>query len=325
MIASLLHNKILVFIVGAALLGGAFAGIAELGSRAEKHAPIDTTAGKQKMVQINNTKDSDRDGLKDWEEELWETDPQNPDTDGDGTNDGDETKENRDPTKPGPDDALPEPSQQENTSRENGLNNTKTRAITNQILNQYLFLRQNGGASEDDIQNLARQITSTSVFNSQSNIYTRDDINISTDNSKEALHTYTNTIANIFENSPYEESSNEIDIISQAISQSSASKLQELTPVAGAYRSINEEFLSVSVPSALVDIHLAFLNNFERIASSLLEARYFYNDPLRGFGGIGTYQKAALKVNENVLRLKSVLAKERVVFTSKDSGYVFFE
>ena len=35
-------------------------------------------------------KDGDSDGLKDWEEQLWKTDPYNPDTDGDGLNDGEE-------------------------------------------------------------------------------------------------------------------------------------------------------------------------------------------------------------------------------------------
>jgi hypothetical protein len=37
--------------------------------------------------------DTDLDGLKDWEEALWGTDPKNPDTDGDGTADGRESEE----------------------------------------------------------------------------------------------------------------------------------------------------------------------------------------------------------------------------------------
>ena len=40
-------------------------------------------------------KDTDNDGLKDWEEILWKTDPNNPDTDGDKTTDGEEIKLNR--------------------------------------------------------------------------------------------------------------------------------------------------------------------------------------------------------------------------------------
>ena len=43
--------------------------------------------------------DSDNDGLPDWKEALYGTDPHNPDTDGDGTNDGDEIAQGRDPLK----------------------------------------------------------------------------------------------------------------------------------------------------------------------------------------------------------------------------------
>jgi len=44
--------------------------------------------------------DSDNDGLPDWKEALYGTDPHNPDTDGDGTTDGDEVAQGRDPLKP---------------------------------------------------------------------------------------------------------------------------------------------------------------------------------------------------------------------------------
>ena len=47
---------------------------------------------------LNNV-DSDNDGLLDWQEALYGTDPRNKDTDGDGTPDGEEIKENRDPLK----------------------------------------------------------------------------------------------------------------------------------------------------------------------------------------------------------------------------------
>ena len=49
-------------------------------------------------------KDSDGDGLKDWEEAIWRTDPARADSDGDGTADGREIADNRDPRRPGPND-----------------------------------------------------------------------------------------------------------------------------------------------------------------------------------------------------------------------------
>lgn len=52
--------------------------------------------------------DSDRDGLKDWEEMLRGTNPQNPDSDGDGTSDGEEVAKGRNPLLAGPNDFIKE-------------------------------------------------------------------------------------------------------------------------------------------------------------------------------------------------------------------------
>jgi len=50
------------------------------------------------IASLNNV-DSDKDGVPDWQEVLYGTDPKNPDSDKDGTPDGEEIKLNRDPLK----------------------------------------------------------------------------------------------------------------------------------------------------------------------------------------------------------------------------------
>lgn len=70
------------------------------------------------------SKDSDGDGLKDWEESVWRTDPRKADSDGDGTPDGEEVAQNRDPAKAGPDDhyaIAPEKSGGEEAALERNL------------------------------------------------------------------------------------------------------------------------------------------------------------------------------------------------------------
>ena len=57
-------------------------------------------------IVLSSSQDSDSDGLKNWEEELWNTNPNEPDTDKDGAPDGQEIKENRDPTLPWPNDKI---------------------------------------------------------------------------------------------------------------------------------------------------------------------------------------------------------------------------
>jgi hypothetical protein len=56
-----------------------------------------------------DTFDADDDGLLDWEETLWQTNPQNADTDGDGVGDGEEVAARRNPLQAGPHDELDTP------------------------------------------------------------------------------------------------------------------------------------------------------------------------------------------------------------------------
>jgi len=94
--------------------------------------------------------DTDKDGLKDWEEILWKTDAKNPDSDGDGTPDGAEVIEGRDPTIAGPDDGLASRTM-ETTEPIFGAGNdedlTFSDATTREFFINYLSLKDPSGGS----------------------------------------------------------------------------------------------------------------------------------------------------------------------------------
>jgi len=61
----------------------------------------DAARGAARAAQVAAlTRDQDMDGLKDWEEAIFRTDPAIADTDADGTTDGEEIEQGRDATKP---------------------------------------------------------------------------------------------------------------------------------------------------------------------------------------------------------------------------------
>ena len=63
----------------------------------EKNNRIIKDLNKSKVLENKEQKDSDGDGLYDWQEVLYKTDLENKDTDGDGISDGDEVKNGTDP------------------------------------------------------------------------------------------------------------------------------------------------------------------------------------------------------------------------------------
>ena len=80
-----------------------------VGGKVERGELGDALYVASSTAQKTVTLDSDRDGLKDWEELLWKTDKTNADTDGDGTSHGEELALGRDPRKKGSGDKLSGP------------------------------------------------------------------------------------------------------------------------------------------------------------------------------------------------------------------------
>ncbi|MBI1754868.1 hypothetical protein HY250_02870 [Candidatus Azambacteria bacterium] len=99
------RNKV---VVPAVLLCGIFIGGAIV-LQTKGIGAIVLTEGKKILFPIASEPDADpdNDGLKNWEEGVYKTDPRNPDTDGDGYLDGEEVASGYDPTIKAPGDALP--------------------------------------------------------------------------------------------------------------------------------------------------------------------------------------------------------------------------
>ena len=76
-----------------------------IGSYAKREALSGIFSGRETIIDPQN-KDTDNDGLLDWEEELLGTDPLNPDTDADGYLDGEEIASGHNPLVKGPGDKL---------------------------------------------------------------------------------------------------------------------------------------------------------------------------------------------------------------------------
>jgi hypothetical protein len=154
---------------------------------------------KEEIIQDLN-RDSDGDGLKDWEEKIYGTDPNNPDTDGDGTSDGDEIKSSRNPLKKGPDDGISiplPPAEDEN----------KTAAIANKLINQpitQIIAESISGArpltdlsSNPNFQSYIEKIGEERLLD-RVIPPDRSEFVISDDNSAEAVKKYFNRVAEIY-------------------------------------------------------------------------------------------------------------------------------
>jgi hypothetical protein len=234
------------------------------------------------------TLDSDGDGLPDWKEILYGTDPHNIDTDGDGTPDGEEINENRDPLKANTapkgqeandkiDPTLVVQSQ-EATAEYEKLNSTQKMAedlMSNIIASQPADGTQMDQATMDSLTQGTLQDIPEKEYNG---ITQESDLNII------SIDVSTSTLASelaSYRTDYYNETEKFAGIIGQdikiienissstgnGISISEAKK--EMSTITSDYQAIINNLIKVPIPAATdsagVMFHLALINDLEKL------------------------------------------------------------
>ncbi len=252
-----------------------------------------TTSGNEQ--QDDRLADDDNDGLKNYEEELWGTDPQNPDTDGDGTEDGAEVANQRDPLKAN-DDELNSFTTQTETGNEGSQESVQEPNDTGQVLSEILpeatmmanaNLEGEREVSQEDLNNLVNE--AAQGLQSYQGSYSEEDLVIS---SQVNTETYTNNALEILQK--YAESSpigQELSMFSGAVPSNNQAIYEELESLAVIYDALADELSNVAVPPSESGTHLEIINNYKVIAQTVRDMARFEEDPVRALQGIGTYQR----------------------------------
>ncbi|HEY4497143.1 MAG TPA: hypothetical protein VJC20_00070 [Candidatus Paceibacterota bacterium] len=261
--------------------------------------------------------DSDNDGLRDWEEVIWETDPQNPDTDGDGTPDGEEVKLERDPLKAGPDDKLvikPIDDREPKTLTEEVAQNLSTRYLATKGLSGGEPLSadqkdQIAGSLSEDIQAKVDAIQDA---------YTQNDIVIS---STKNTRDYANNLGVILEKNGGNSSlPNELDIVKAAAETQDMTKLEGISQYITWYKNIIVFLKKEGVPPAYAAIHLDFLNTINNLKIADEYMKRLADDPIASSVGVMLYGRELPKSLEFFKNLKTQLEKDGVRLNDKDPG-----
>ena len=230
------------------------------------------------------TKDSDKDGLYDWEENLWGTDANDPDTDGDGISDGEEVAQNRNPLVSGPNDLL-----YDNSglilpgSTEEEISEAKKEFYS-------MFLKEQGDEiREMTVLALMQNFDKEEFINRDE--YTLNDLNLSSKNDDEFIRSYGNTLGEIFaryankQDYPYDE----VAIFGEALETKNPSGLAKLEFVSLAYKNLTEDLFAIETPMSAAQNHLPLVNGYGMLSETVGAMRFFFEDPLRGGLAYETY------------------------------------
>lgn len=276
-------------------------------------------------------KDSDNDGLKDWEEILWKTDPQKADTDGDGAPDGEEIKNSRDPKIPNtalpgkpPTDKLKTP-EEIKTESAPGQSGTLTEKISNEFASKYFATK---GMVNGDPLNISAQknladslaVSFEKSTASYADTFIKENIKVSdTADTKKYLDNLGQALKKNFDKTSY----SELAIINDTINSKDFGKLDQLNNVIISYKKTVAFLKKQTVPAGFLDLHLTLLNSMQNTLLAIQDMQQIKSDPVRGMIGLSLYARETERVNAYLLGLKEQINKNGITFAEKDGGAFF--
>lgn len=277
--------------------------------------------------------DSDGDGLKDWEEAIYATDPKNQDTDGDGTKDGDEIVENRDPLIFGPNDVL-------RTSVRNvsayallekiSDGGNMTEALFQQILQAkgtgaFLDAKNAKNISSELISSLKQAQGNETPFSEHS--ISDSEIIISEDESDASIKNYFNSVVESYENAgAFSIKDDETAIVAVAIQKKDKKILEMLSEHIGATEKLIQFIKETPVPRSLLIFHKKELWHLEKARDQyVLLKNTNLEDPFYILAVINLRLASKKEFREfHQKEIPSWLASRRLAFSKKEKASLLY-
>lgn len=271
--------------------------------------------------------DSDGDGLKDWEEELWHTDPHNSDTDGDGTSDGTEVKQGRNPLIRGPNDKLDAETIATKVNPDAAKDIPDTERLAKELFATYLSSRKEGvPLSQAEIDTMVNTV-SASVPVESPTVYTEAGMQTFADENTEALRAYGNAVGAAFKK-PWPSRENELVVFERAVKdpnpETARLDLANLIPIANAYAALGKALAIISTPQSALILHLRIANAAAELGGSVRGMSVALDDPVKAIGGVARYFAAAPRLGDALASLRVLLEGKGIAYTETENGYAIW-
>lgn len=317
---SLIALSLLFLFVGGALVI-AFTG--DLIQTSEAELPLGAIEyAKEKAVAEATVQDSDRDGLKDWEETLWGTNPGSFDTDGDGTSDGEEVDSGRNPNIGGPEDVL-DIEHGELPHQTPVEDMTATEKVAAVFFKEYVALRQSGGLQDPLAQSelLSKIIKQFEEGASNDPGYNEKDVLVGPLRGKDAARSYGNLVALALAQNPVPDTGNALITLLEALQTDDVEELKKLENWATAYHGIEKDLLEIVTPADAVAQHTKLVNQFYALRKQVESMQKAFEDPVVMMQAINPHVESARTLLQALQDIQMYLKTQNVTYDSSEPGW----
>lgn len=258
-------------------------------------------------------KDSDNDGLKDWEEALYGTSPLNPDTKGNGLGDAKEVEKER------------EAAANATTTPEKTVTLTATEKFSRELFTKYLEAKRAGQEITPELSEAIAEELVAKGYDQE--IPAFDDSVLVTIQTNDAtfIRNYGNQIGKIVSTPMPEGTSNELLILEQILAKGvpTEKNMADLNKIQARYQSVHDALVKVRVPTLAKDAHAQLVQGIEVVMNVVSGIKDLESDPVGGYSKISQYEDGVAILNAGSLRLRQYFATAGVSFSTGESGHVF--
>lgn len=218
-------------------------------------------------------KDSNDNGIPDWEESLWGLDP---------SKNGPENKEFIT--------AKRNAMAQDHPELVNNGPITENDALSRDFFSIIMSLQQSGTLDQSAVQAVGDAIGKKIEAEPIADVYTRKMVNV-VESTPASISDYYESFINLAIKYGDKNMGDELIFINQGLQNKDPNAVKQVKSISDTYRAFGKEFIKVPVPNTLVNVHLALANDYEKVGLSVAGLKDVLSDPLNGVKSFINYKK----------------------------------
>jgi hypothetical protein len=202
--------------------------------------------------------------------------------------------------------------------------NNLTSSLSKNLLIATTKLRQEGISDEETSRSVLNQLMQQEASKITHKTYSRADLSVAPNETKESLMVYGNGVANILASLISEKTlSDDSTQIASFVQTKDPSTLVPLLTRAKKIDALISKAEALSVPPSAVSQHILLLNRASLYRDDIVAFAHADSDPVRATLIVNEYPDAALSLFRIYNIYYTYFNIQNIVFSSKDPGYVF--
>jgi len=275
----------------------------------------------EELLRAFSSRDTDSDGLPDWQESLYGTDPDNAHsfslemTDGEASSQG-----------------LLEPKFRTDLSGLAGEvtvpgvdadANTVTGAFARDLFTNYMNSRSGVPPTAEEIDAFMQDALADLAAKQRAvKAYSLGSVRVS-GSGQEALRAYAIAAEEAFTQNTVDTDQNELFYFTEAVQKGDEGAMNQVRAISRAYTNIAAALIQISVPNEAQSAHLNFVNAIAYMGTVVENMTSVENDPLRGMLGMSEYKSAADQMVRAYAELNTLFSGNGISIGQGATGYFF--